>query len=184
MQAQKHKLLAVPLLHWLMEGPPLISNINALTLQDFKHDCRTIGMFSNSTIPSAIRREKLLEKQEVSNPSKSMYVHHPLSRCKTSVQIYLFHRAAVIFKDHLVWGEGWMMAAERRRPWRCKNINWLTFPSRRQFDHSLFTQNFWLTDSRWQPSRRNFLQTFTWEKKNSTSEMSKIFIGIFLLQNF
>ena len=149
-----------------MEGPPLISNINALTLQDFKHDCRTIGMFSNSTIPSAIRREKLLEKQEVSNPSKSMYVHHhPLSRCKTSVQIYLFHRAAVIFKDHLVWGEGWMMAAERRRPWRCKNINWLTFPSRRQFDHSLFTQNLWLTDSRWQPSRRNFLQTLRQKRK-------------------
>ena len=106
--------------------PPLIP-INALTLQDFKHDCSTIGMFSNTAIPTAIGSEKL---------SRRCPTHPPPSRCKTSVQIYLFQRGPVIFKDHLVWGEGWMMAAERARPWRCKNINWLTLPSRRQFDSS------------------------------------------------
>ena len=111
---------------WWTTPPPLIP-INALTLQDFKHDCSTIGMFSSTAIPTAIGSEKL---------SRRCPTHPPPSRCKTSVQIYLFQRGPVIFKDHLVWGEGWMMAAERARPWRCKNINWLTLPSRRQFDSS------------------------------------------------
>ena len=125
-------------------SPPLIPTINALTLQDFKHDCPTIGMFSNTTIPSTIRSEKLSKSRwcpiHVSTPpSKSMYV---LSICKTWVQIYLFRPATVIFKHHLVSGEGWVMALERGRPWRCKNINWLTFAFRRQFDHSLFCRKF------------------------------------------
>lgn len=88
--------------------PPLIPTINALTLRDFKHDCLTIGMFSNPTIPSTIRSEKLSKSRwcpiHVSTPpSKSLYV---LSICKTWVQIYLFGRATVIFKHHLVSGEG------------------------------------------------------------------------------
>ena len=118
-------------------------------------------MFSNPTIPSTIRSEKLSKIRwcpiHVSTPpSKSLYV---LSICKTWVQIYLFGRATVIFKHHLVSGEGWVMAAERGRPWRCKNINWLTFASRRQFDHSLFTQHLWSTDLRWEPSLTK------WQKK-------------------
>ena len=74
------KGLPVALLQRVMEAtppPPLIPTINALTLQDFKHDCRTIGMFSNTAIPS----EKL---------SKRCPTHLPPSRCKTCVQIYLF----------------------------------------------------------------------------------------------
>ena len=108
-----------PATRWVIEAQPLIPTINALTLKQTSNS----GKFPNCAIPSG---------SEVRNYDFARRAH---LRSSQRHRLYLFHRATVIFKHHLVWADGWLMAAERMRPWgRCKNINWLTFASRRQFD--------------------------------------------------